>query len=296
MKYADYQNTLSLQMIYAGYQKVGTEWCYKNVVSPFTRIYLINEGRASVYMNQKKYDLEEGYMFIIPKFTFHEYECQESMGHYYICFLDQLIGGRNLFEYASIDYCPKASELDRYLMRRFIELNPHCALDNANPLTYDNKPELFSINREKPIGELKEDIENSGILLLLFSRFLNEGTRPFSHISQRMIQVFNYINNHLEQRITITELAEIMCVSPDHFIRVFKQVNGMTPNKFLQHKRVERAQTLMLSSDMSLTEIARKVGIPNLSQFSKLFHGQTGISPKLYMQNRLTKAWPVGHQ
>ena len=32
MKYADYQNTLSLQMIYAGYSKVGTEWCYKNVV------------------------------------------------------------------------------------------------------------------------------------------------------------------------------------------------------------------------------------------------------------------------
>lgn len=43
----------------------------------------------------------------------------------------------------------------------------------------------------------------------------------------------------------------------------------------------------MLSSDMSLTEIARKVGVPNLSQFSRLFHQQTGIAPKLYMQNTL---------
>lgn len=287
MKYADYQNTLSLQMIYAGYSKVGTEWCYKNVVSPFTRLYLINEGHASVYMNHEKYDLKEGDMFIIPKFTFHEYECLESMGHYYICFLDQLIGGRNPFEYASINYCPKASELDKYLMERFIGLNPHCALGNTNPLTYDNRPELFSINREKPIGELKVDIESSGILLLLFSRFLKEGTRPFSQINPRMVQVFNHINNHLDQRITVAELAEIMCVSPDHFIRIFKQINGMTPNKFLQHKRVERAQTLMLSSDMSLTEIARKVGVPNLSQFSRLFHQQTGIAPKLYMQNTL---------
>ncbi len=217
MKYADYQNTLSLQMIYAGYSKVGTEWCYKNVVSPFTRLYLINEGHASVYMNHEKYDLKEGDMFIIPKFTFHEYECLESMGHYYICFLDQLIGGRNPFEYASINYCPKASELDKYLMERFIGLNPHCALGNTNPLTYDNRPELFSINREKPIGELKVDIESSDILLLLFSRFLKEGTRPFSQINPRMVQVFNHINNHLDQRITVAELAEIMCVSPRPF-------------------------------------------------------------------------------
>lgn len=287
MKYADCQNTLSLQMIYAGYSKVGTEWCYKNVVSPFTRLYLIDEGHASVYMNQKKYELREGDMFIIPKFTFHEYECQESMGHYYICFLDQLIGGRSPFEYANIDYCPRASELDKHLMKRFMELNPQCAICDSNPLSYDNRAELFSINREKPIGEFKKDIESSGILLLLFSRFLKESTRSFSNIDGRMIQVFNYINNHLERRITISELAEIMCVTPDHFIRVFKQVNGLTPNKYIQRKRVERAQTLMLSSGMDLTEIACRVGVPNLSQFSKLFHQQTGIPPRLYMQKKL---------
>ena len=273
-------------MIYAGYSKVGTEWCYKNVVSPFTRLYLINEGHASVYMNQKEYELKEGDMFIIPKYTFHEYECRESMGHYYICFIDQLIGGRNPFEYANIDYCPKASEFDRYLMKRFIELNPGCALSDSNPLYYDNRPELFTINREKPIGEFNKDIESSGILLMLFSRFLREGTRPFSNLSHRMIQVLNYINNHLEQRITVPQLAGIMCVTPDHFTRIFRQVNGMTPNRYIQRKRVERAQTLMFSSNMDLAEIACKVGIPNQSQFSRLFHRHTGISPRLYMQNR----------
>lgn len=229
MKYADYQNTLSLQMIYAGYSEVGTEWCYKNVISPFTRIYLIDKGSASVFMNQREYKLKEGDLFIIPKFTFHEYACPESMAHYYICFIDQLIGGRNLFEYANIDYCPQASELDKYLMKRFIELNPRCALHHSDPVIYDNRPELFSISREKPMGELRMDIESSGILLLLFSRFLKEGTRSFSTLSSRMIQVFNYINNNLERRITIPELAGIMCISPDHFIRIFKQVNGLLP-------------------------------------------------------------------
>lgn len=284
MKYSDYKNTLSLQMIYAGYSTVGTEWCYKNVTSPFTRLFLIDKGSASVYMNQREYKLKEGDMFIIPKFTFHEYSCPDSMSHYYICFFDQLIGGRNLFEYANIDYCPRASELDKYLKKRFVELNPQCALYDPDPVIYDNRPELFSINREKPIGELKMDIESSGILLMLFSRFLKEGTHSLSNQSTRMIQVLNHINNNLERRITVSELAKIMCVSPDHFIRIFKKTNGFTPNKYIQWKRIEKAQTLILSSTNDLAEIARKVGVPNLSQFSKLFHQQTGISPKLYMQ------------
>lgn len=284
MKYADYNNTLSLQMIYTGYAEVGIEWCYKNVISPFTRIYLIDRGSASVYMNQQEYRLKEGDMFIIPKFTYHEYSCPESMSHYYICFIDQLIGGRNLFEYANINYCPQALELDKHLMKRFLELNPHCSLRDADPVFYDNRPELFSINREHSIGELRMDIESSGILLLLFSRFLKQGVCSIFHPSTKMIQVFNHINNNLHRRIPIAELAEIMCVSPDHFIRIFKQVNGLTPNKFIQRKRVERAQTLMLFSDLDIAQIAREVGVPNLSQFSKLFHQQTGISPKLYIQ------------
>lgn len=288
MNYADYNNTLSLRMIYAGYARVGREWCYKNVVSPFTRLYLVDEGEASVYMNQREYRLKEGDMFIIPKFVFHEYECRESMGHYYICFFDRLIGGRNPFEYADFNYTPKASELDRYLMKRFMELNPRCEIGNSDPLAYDNRPELFSINREKPAEEFRSDIESSGILLMLFSRFLKDGTRSFSGMSKRMVQVLNHINNNLGRRITVSELAGIACVSPDHFSRLFKQVTGVTPVSYIRRKRVERAQTLMFSSAMDIGEIAHRVGIPDRSQFSKLFRQQTGIYPTVYMQKRFS--------
>lgn len=76
-------------MIYAGYYEVGKEWCYRNVLSPFSRLYLIDKGEAWVYMNKKKYKLEAGDLFIIPKFTYHTYECEDYMSHFYICFLDQ---------------------------------------------------------------------------------------------------------------------------------------------------------------------------------------------------------------
>ena len=70
MKILNEKNTLSLQMLYAGYHMAGKEWCYKNVISPFSRMYLIDEGEAAVYMNKKKYYISAGELFIIPKFTF----------------------------------------------------------------------------------------------------------------------------------------------------------------------------------------------------------------------------------
>lgn len=289
MKYANYQNTLSLHMIYTGHCEVGKEWCYRNIISPFTRLYLIDKGSASVYMNRKKYELREGDMFIIPKFTFHTYECVEYMSHYYICFLDQLIGGKNLFEYADIQYKIRAMELDKCLMERFLELNPDCHITDHDPKAYDNRPELFSINRENANLELKNELESNGILLQLFSKFLGKNSRPVTKAKnpyKRMIKVFNYINNNLNKNIHVAELSEIMCMTPDHFTRIFKNLNGMTPNQYLQFKRIERAQTLMLSSEMNIKEVAEEIGIPNLSQFSKLFHKQTGMSPSLYLQRQ----------
>lgn len=289
MKYANYQNTLSLHMIYTGHCEVGKEWCYRNIISPFTRLYLIDKGTANVYMNQKKYELSEGDMFIIPKFTFHTYECIEYMSHYYICFLDQLIGGKNLFEYADILYKVRATTLDECLMKRFLELNPNCYITNPDPKAYDNRPELFTINRENIHQEFKSDLESNGILLQLFSKFIGTSSQPIANAKnpyKRMIKVFNYINNNLSKNIHVAELSEIMCMTPDHFTRIFKNLNGMTPNQYLQFKRIERAQTLMLSSGMNIKEIAEEIGIPNLSQFSKLFHKQTGMSPSCYLRKQ----------
>lgn len=288
MKILNEKNTLSLQMLYAGYHMAGKELCYKNVISPFSRMYLIDEGEAAVYMNKKKYYISAGELFIIPKFTFHMYECDNFMNHYYICFFDQLIGGQSLFDNTQIHYQLPANEMDRMLMLRFIELNPNCAIQNPDPKTYDNIPDIYTINQNKVNYNLSQEIESNGILLQLFSRFLGN-TQLLESKSrnqyERLTDIFSYIDNHLYQNIHVSDLAEQMCLSSDHFTRIFKQVSGMSPIQYIQAKRIERAQTLLLASRLSIKEIAETVGIPNLSQFSKLFTKETGHSPREYRDN-----------
>ena len=77
---------LSLPLLYADYSRVETWWNYQDVISPFYRLYLITKGKGKVYINQKGYELLPGQLFLIPKFAFHSYECDDFMEHYYICF------------------------------------------------------------------------------------------------------------------------------------------------------------------------------------------------------------------
>lgn len=288
MKIFNSKNSLSLQMVYTGYHRAGREWCYTNVISPFSRLYLIDQGKAAVYMNKKKYELSEGELFIIPKFTFHNYECEDYMNHYYICFFDEVIGGRSLFDTTVIRYQPQATRIDRLLFDRYLELNPECSIRNANPKTYDNKDNLYTVNQSRTDYNLATEIESNGILLQLFSRFLTEASFPEAESRnqhERLALVFNHIDNHLQQQIQVSRLAELMCISTDHFSRIFRRVIGMGASQYIQTKRVERAQTLLLTSSLSIKEIAETVGIPNLSQFSKLFSKETGHSPREYRQS-----------
>ena len=101
---------------------------------------------------------------------------------------------------------------------------------------------------------------------------------------ERLNLALNYIDNNLQQSILVSDLAELMCISADHFSRIFRRVIGMGPSQYIQTKRIERAQTLLLTSRLSIKEIAETVGIPNLSQFSKLFSKQTNHSPREYRE------------
>jgi AraC-like DNA-binding protein len=67
-----------------------------------------------------------------------------------------------------------------------------------------------------------------------------------------------------------------------HFVRAFKAVYGQTPGQYLSRRRVERAEEMLRSADLSVTEICTLVGFSSLGTFSARFKKQTGLSPSEY--------------
>lgn len=283
---------LSLPLLYADYSRVETWWNYQDVISPFFRLYLITKGRAKVYINQKGYELLPGQLFLIPKFTFHSYECNDFMEHYYICFFDETKGGKGICNPAKMNLQVEATPMDYALMERFLALNPCKSLPASDPKHYDNNRNMYNKEESVSASVFSNQVESSGILLQLFSRFITKESLllPATNNSYEKLDVaIQYINSHLDSHLSVAVLADLVCITPDHFSKIFRRIIGMPPSEYIQMKRIEQAQTLLLTSHMPIIEIAEKVGISNLSQFSRLFSKLVHCSPREYRSRPLNR-------
>lgn len=270
----------SLQIIFAGSKRVGSWWNYRNVISPFYRLYHIDGGEGNVMMHGRVYPLTPGKLFLIPKFTLHSYRCSAYMDHTYVCFTDDCVSGEVIYDRDSLQCLVDAAGYDSLLMNRLLELNPLKSLTYVDPLLYDNG--RLSYNSTISLAS-RTHTESTGILLQLVSRFMSgndSGLRR--HTSERMEKVARYVTSHLSEPISVDDLSTMMCLSTDHFSRIFKKITGESPSIYIRRRRIERAQHLLLTSDMPINRIAEEVGIPNLSQFTRLFSGFCGCPPKFY--------------
>lgn len=91
-----------------------------------------------------------------------------------------------------------------------------------------------------------------------------------------------YLENHAFDKFDLEELAFNACMSKYHFLRVFKQVTGVTPQNYHQQIRYRRACELLHEDGMQIQEIAWELGFHELAAFSKFFKKHSGSTPSAW--------------
>lgn len=91
-----------------------------------------------------------------------------------------------------------------------------------------------------------------------------------------------FINMNIYRKITVTELTVVLGVSQPYLYKVFKNTVGISPKQYIDARKIAKAKELLLSSYMSLTEIANSIGLNDCIEFSKFFKKHVGISPSKY--------------
>jgi AraC family transcriptional regulator len=95
--------------------------------------------------------------------------------------------------------------------------------------------------------------------------------------------VVAYIEAHLDAGLTLEQMAAAAHLSAYHFARQFKAATGMPPHQYVIARRVARAQPLLHpDQDLSLAEIAARVGFSDQSQFSHHFKRLVGVTPRQF--------------
>ena len=98
-----------------------------------------------------------------------------------------------------------------------------------------------------------------------------------------ILNLKSYVEEHLKDEITLTDLANQVFLNPTYFVKRFKILWGVSPMKFVCETRINKAKELLLSTNLSASSIAEECGFNSLHYFSRCFKQQEGISPTEYI-------------
>lgn len=99
---------------------------------------------------------------------------------------------------------------------------------------------------------------------------------------RRLYRAKDFMEASCSQPLTLEHIAEVAWLSPYHFLRLYKQVFGITPHRHLNHMRLENATRLLLSNDTPISSIGIELGWDSHSSFSRAFRQRYGVSPELF--------------
>ena len=258
------------------------DWNWKNVNSPFTRLYYVTEGSAQIELPDGIYTLSPKHMYFIPAFTIHTNICKSNFVHYYLHIYEDHYSNNDWLDHWKFPVEIEATDLDLALFKRLCEINPHMTLQKSDPTTYDNNPTLMQNLIKNRQRAFCDKVESRGIVFQLLSRFFKQGQSKIEMEDNRIAKTVLYIRKHLNEAIELEKLAEISCLSKDHFIRLFKKELGTTPLQYINQKKIEKAQLLLITEELAVKEIAFQLAFDDYSYFNRLFKKTTGVTPQEY--------------
>ena len=110
----------------------------------------------------------------------------------------------------------------------------------------------------------------------------------------RLRRVTEYIEQNLDKELRLAELAALAYMSPYHFARLFKCSTGVPPHRFVVRQRIARASAFLATPELSIAQIARRVGFRTPSHFTTVFRRVRGVTPRGYRTDCMREHRPDG--
>ena len=100
--------------------------------------------------------------------------------------------------------------------------------------------------------------------------------------NRRLLRARDVIDRRSTEPLDVEALAAVAHMARSHFIGEFRRTFGETPHRYLQRRRIERAMTLLRTTDTPVTDVCMAVGFSSLGTFSRTFTDVVGVSPSVF--------------
>ncbi len=143
---------------------------------------------------------------------------------------------------------------------------------------------IDEIYAKRPAYQLIAKSQLHALFTLLSRMFLpqqtaGKGNEPYSANRDRFKGLIRIIETNFESKLTVEQAAAKVNLNPYHFCKLFKKLTGRTFIEYVNVSRMNEAERLLRDTDLSVTEIAGKVGCDNPNYFTKLYKQYKGTTP-----------------
>ncbi len=229
------------------------------------RFYYIKSGKCTIRINGKSYTGIPGRWFFIPAGATYSYQndTTQPFSKWWLHF-DLIYGNTDLIN--------------------ALDLPPYIDVPPGGKVT-----ELFTqLNQCATGNKLSHNLQLSSVMFALLSEYIRLSgdmtTSEFYEKDNRIKILMKYIARNMQGDLSNSTLASYIHMDVRNFIRYFKETTGCTPAKYITQLRMSTAQSLLIETDMQISEIMYQVGINDLPLFSKIFKRVYSMSPKAYRE------------
>ena len=260
-----YLDNIKVNFITGCYLTVNEDWRDINYIPSFNKLYLIESGEGWLKIGDIEIYPKKFQLIYMPANILQSYSyVNENYFTKYWCHFTAEIGELNLFDILKLPFV--------------MQLNP----EQFTKISKMFKA-IYKLNNSK---QLSSRLKIKAILLNLLAFILDNNEID---LNINLTQSANWINNimlyieeHLAEDLKISFLAKQVHFHPNYFIKQFKLYLGISPVNYINQRRVYKAQSLLVNTNLSITEIATNVGIKDSAYFSKVFKSYTLLTPRLY--------------
>ncbi len=234
---------------------------------------LVKSGTFEIYANDRKYEAQAGDLVLLRSNTIHRtYSLTENASYYVIRMRPSLFAELSNGEKDSrlmLFFAVDKPELDCFFPKSKTDGTP---LGHAISRFCDEYSNDFVA---KSIGIT---LASANILLEIL-RQSDTDTDVTDSNARHIYDAIVFINKNYQKPITAADCADVAGMSYSYFSRTFKAVVGKNFKEYLNETRINHAQNLLCSSDITVTEVASLCGFDSVSYFISVYKNLKGTTP-----------------
>lgn len=249
-------------------------------VHDFHQLTIVVKGTATIVINSLEQSIHAGNVYVISNHSIHCLKNQNNLEVF------------NIFFYIGDLSSHAASLRDYHGFQSLFILQP--SLGNANHLSnmllldyegiyYVNSIVSLLLEELKHPSIGKDIIVQSYFMILIvyFSRQYGKN-QSYKTNTEELYKIITYMNENYDKSITIKDLLDISYLSERQLQQLFAEHYNYSPMKYLNYLHIKHACYLLAISEMTITEIAYKVGFNDSNYFSRKFSQIQNMSPREY--------------